>query len=405
MIKRNYSFLLLAFILVCASCSKKDLSQAYWEDAPIVAERVMVEGNELIKLNPDLLTDTIVFPLSYFTEELDIIKLDDRDEALVSPQQKAIISDNYILALAEQNNPCKLFDRNGKYISDIGGIGSGPGEYRNIRSYHLDEANNRIYLFSGYSSSILVYDFAGKVLDPIKLPRQLNECAFHVKNDRVEIIVKPNDQPLTLAWTQTLNGEMLDSIPAEHLTLHKGAWALRLYSDKQEDLFAVHFMTLPGRADTLYHMNFNTMTITPRFMMDYSNREMQPHSYEEWKDYFVGSTSEEIHIVMVNEDGSGDRRTEGDKPAHYIVDKKTLKGNCFRIENDFMVGQDIVHQPVYLFENGYFVRNMDPGELEEKLETMLQSEALSESMRKKFTRVQEQMGDDDNNYILFAKVK
>lgn len=405
MTKNNYSLLLLAFLLVCASCSKKDASQAYWEDAPIVAERVMVEGNELIKLNPDLLTDTIVFPLSYFTEELDIIKLDDRDEALISPQQKVIVSDNYILALAGQNNPCKLFERDGKFIADIGGIGNGPGEYRNIRSYQLDEANNRIYLFSGYSSSILVYDFAGKVLDPIKLPRQLNECAFHVKNDRVEIIVKPNDQPLTLAWTQTLNGEMLDSIPAEHLTLHKGAWALRLYSDKQEDLFAVHFMTLPGRADTLYHVNFNTMTITPRFMMDYSNREMQPHSYEEWKDYFVGSTSEEIHIVMVNEDGSGDRRTEGDKPAHYIVDKKTLKGNCFRIENDFMVGQDIVHQPVYLFENGYFVRNMDPGELEEKLETMLQSEALSESMRKKFTRVQEQMGDDDNNYILFAKVK
>ncbi|MDH6311880.1 hypothetical protein M2137_000639 [Parabacteroides sp. PFB2-10] len=405
MIKNNYLFLLLAFILVCASCSKKNTSQAYWEDAPVVAERVMVEGNELIKLNPDLLTDTIVFPLSYFTEELEIIKLDDRDEALVSPQQKAIISDNYILILAEQNNPCKLFDRNGMFISDIGGVGNGPGEYRNVRSYHLDEANNRIYLFGGYSSSILVYDFAGKVLDPITLPRQLTECAFRVKGDLVEIVAKPNDQPQTIAWMQTLNGEMLDSIPAEHLTLNKGAWALRFYSDKQEDLFATHFMTLPGRADTLYHIDFNAMKVIPRFMMDYSNREMQPHSYEEWKDYFVGSTSEQIHIVTMSEDGTSDRRTEGEKPAHYIVDKKTLKGNCFRIENDFMVGQDIVYQPVYLFENGYFVRNVDPGNLEEMLEKMLQSEALSDSMRKKFTRVQEQMGDDDNNYILYARVK
>ncbi|MDL2208814.1 6-bladed beta-propeller [Parabacteroides sp. OttesenSCG-928-O15] len=406
MTKNNYSFLLFAFILVCASCSKKDTSSAYWEDAPVVAERVMVEGNELIKLNPDLLTDTIVFPLSFFIEEPVIVKLDDRDEALVSSQQQVVVSDNYILLLAQQNTPCKLFAKNsGEYISDIGGIGSGPGEYRYISSHHIDETNNRIYLFGGYTSSILVYDLTGKVLEPIPLPRRLSNCSFRVEGDRVQIVAMPNDQLVDIAWTQTMKGEMIDSIPSGYLSLNEGGMGLRFFFDEIENNLAVYFMTLPGRADSLYHIDFNEMKIKSRFTMDYGEREIHSHNYEEWSDYFAGSTSEEIHIVTMSDDGTTNRRTEGEKPAHYIVDKKTLKGNYFRIENDYMGGQDIINQPVYLFKNNYYARNFDPGNLEMMLEKMLQSEELSESMRKKCIALQENMGDDDNNYILYAKVK
>lgn len=63
------------------------------KDAPVVATRVMIDGEEMIELDPSLLKDTVIFPLSYFTEKLEIIKLDDRDEALTGAPY-AYVSDH-----------------------------------------------------------------------------------------------------------------------------------------------------------------------------------------------------------------------------------------------------------------------------------------------------------------------
>ena len=77
------------------ACGDRTEQVNYLKDAPVVATRVMIDGEEMIELDPSLLKDTVIFPLSYFTEELEIIKLDDRDEALpehLMPMSRIIIS-------------------------------------------------------------------------------------------------------------------------------------------------------------------------------------------------------------------------------------------------------------------------------------------------------------------------
>ena len=113
------------------ACGDRTEQVNYLKDAPVVATRVMIDGEEMIELDPSLLKDTVIFPLSYFTEELEIIKLDERDEALTGAPY-AYVSDHHIMTGMVNNIPFKLFDRKGKYIADVGNIGQGPGEYRFI---------------------------------------------------------------------------------------------------------------------------------------------------------------------------------------------------------------------------------------------------------------------------------
>lgn len=97
----------------------------YLENAPVVATRVLIDGEEMIEMDPSLLKDTVVIPLSYFTEELQVIKLDGRDEALTGAPY-AYVSENYIMTQMSGDIPFKLFDKQGNYLADVGAIGQGP---------------------------------------------------------------------------------------------------------------------------------------------------------------------------------------------------------------------------------------------------------------------------------------
>ena len=83
-------------ITVLFACDNKSGQINYLEETPVVATRTLIDGEEMIELDPALLKDTMVIPLSYFTEELQIIKLDGKDEALTGAPY-AYVSDNYIM--------------------------------------------------------------------------------------------------------------------------------------------------------------------------------------------------------------------------------------------------------------------------------------------------------------------
>jgi hypothetical protein len=51
-------------------------------------------------------------------------------------------------------------------------------------------------------------------------------------------------------------------------------------------------------------------------------------------------------------------------------------------------------------------RNVDPGNLYDELEKALEpGNKLSPEMRKKLTKLKDSITDNDNNYILYAKLK
>ena len=82
-----------------------------------------------------------------------------------------ICSENYIL-FYNTDNKIYLFSRSGKYIAQIGNVGSGPEEYLHYGSHisHIDEKNSQVIIITSYPRRLMYYDFNGKFLESIPLP-------------------------------------------------------------------------------------------------------------------------------------------------------------------------------------------------------------------------------------------
>ena len=367
--------------------------------SPVVAKSVTTPTGTLISCNLKSLKDTVDIPLSYLTEELQVVQLDNRDEALVGGWVRTTVSDNYILVSNNKQTPYKLFTRDGKYITNIGAYGQGPNEYGNTYAEQLDEAHNRIYILPWQSSKILVFDLKGNALDPIPLCLRVPKGKFRVNTAKSEVTVTvlPFPKWPAVVWTQDLKGKRKNFVAPGSLAMPQD------FSNEVSmgnntaayDVMLMKIMPQPS-VDTLYHYNAASNKLEGRFTVKYPSNDKIPwHAYYEIPKYFIGDVSFPIQI---------DESTfSGSKPAYYMVDKKTLHGNYVRLYNDFI---STPSQTIYpSFNNGYYVTNMEPMALKEILEKEVNKKGLTADKKKKVQNLIKTLNDNDNNIVMFAKLK
>lgn len=395
--------LLLALVAGVSYAAESSSSQSdkTLDKAPIVGKYVQVGDNKVLSCDQKLLTDTIRLPLSLFTEELEIIKLDHRDEALVK-EAKVTVSDNYMLVHSGYPPTAyKLFDRKGKFLTDIGSVGQGPGEYKNVYDVQLDEANNRIYLMPWQSQKILVYDLKGNILDPIPMPIRCPKAKFRVdtKKGTVSVVLLAFKGIPSVAWTQDLKGNQLKKVETGHLEAPQDFSNEVDASYNVSGIFDVNLLfIMPTRVDSLYRYDVTKGQLIPTFTLNFKDTNKIPwHSYYEWPNHFAGNISAPPVEVAPGQWVNGEN-------FYYIVDKKTGKGSFFKLYNDYL-GNAEISWPVYSFSNGYYVKNIEPGNLLNEIEKALKNKGLSDSMRKKLTNLQNSINDNDNNYIMIAKLR
>ena len=95
----------IIILSLCASCLLAIVAFVYNSEtktdplalSPIVAKRVTTPTGTLVSCNLKALKDTVDIPLSYLTEELQVVKLDNRDEALVGGWIRTTVGEKYIL--------------------------------------------------------------------------------------------------------------------------------------------------------------------------------------------------------------------------------------------------------------------------------------------------------------------
>lgn len=394
------SFPLLAAIAILLSACSKTPQANYLDDAPVVAIRTLIDGEEFIEMDPSLLKDTIFFPLSYFTEELQIVKLDDREEALTNAPN-VFLSDNYFLTISNGSIPYKLFDKQGKYLADIGAIGPGPGEYRFIYGGSLDEANQRIYLMPFLANDLLVYDLEGNALPPVPLAYKGTISTFSIQNNELVVMATPQHALSSCVWVQDFDGNLLSYISGSNFNFE--FLNTTVFSFRNEDHIDLNYWTRNPRADSLYHVDLKRRKLIPRFAANFKGDALKPHMYSEWPGYYLGDTSTILTVTVRDEDGNVQQRKEGDEPSYYIVNKNTLKGAYIVLIDDFFGG--IRFENPFVFHGKYYSTCMDPGDLADRIEQALQSDQLTDKMRRKLTEVQANMTGDDNNYVLYAKLK
>ena len=89
--------MMMVVLGILCSCGQQGNKPVGLDNSPVVAQRVVTpQGDEVVVANMDLMTDTIDFTMSLLLSDLEIVKLDDRDEALIGIEPWATVSDNYV---------------------------------------------------------------------------------------------------------------------------------------------------------------------------------------------------------------------------------------------------------------------------------------------------------------------
>ena len=273
----------LLIITIATSCGTGDKNQSAQTDdplanSPIVGQYVQAGTDNVMSCDQKLLADTVRIPLSFLTEKLEIVKLDSRDEALVG-QTGVTISDNYILVHGRRPNPFKLFDRKGNFLTNIGAIGQGPGEYQMVYDAKLDEANNRIYILPWNASQLLVYDLQGNVLDPIPLCLRCPKAKFNVDltGGKVSIVLLPFKGSAAVAWTQDLKGNRLGYMEPGHLEAPQDFSNEVISGFNIPGTFDVNILCImPTRVDSLYRYDGDNSRLIPTFTLNFANTDKIP---------------------------------------------------------------------------------------------------------------------------------
>ena len=354
-----------------------------------------------------------VMSLGDLMETYEIIKLENRDEALVKTYPFGIfVTDNYILLNPDAISPIKLFTRKGQYVADIGGIGQGPGEYKTIHFCMIDEKQKRIYLGPGRANKILTYDLKGNYLsdEAIHFKEIVHKPCIWMDHDKKHVTVvglpfSENENSNfeisnNVCWVQNREGDIVHRIPVNHYGLI-GDYSNGLVACRNVDAISFSIFEDPmlrTRPDTLYHYDAVKNIITPCFTIDYVVSENQSACtvlYETSRSYWAQVT---LYPNNLSSSVSSVRL-----PAFNVcVSKKD--GNVRRIDRftDSLLG---LSYPYLVMQNGYVCISYEPLELMDALDKVLTQTDLEPDVRKRATDLRNSLHENDNDILIIGKLK
>ena len=111
-------------------------------------------------------------------DSITYIPLETNDNCLIGPiKWNFIYSENFIL-LNNTDDKIFLFNKNGKFISQIGNIGQGPGDYLKHSAVlvRIDEENSQVTIKTSHPTRFMFYDFKGKFIKSIDTSHEYAEA-------------------------------------------------------------------------------------------------------------------------------------------------------------------------------------------------------------------------------------
>lgn len=153
--KKAKIYLLISF-LVIVSCKHTNTLKIDIEKTEKVVELpyfIDLEKN-LNKIKP--------ITLSSIGKELEYIPLETNANSLLRNIYQIVFSDSYIFI--SDFNKLLQFDRNGKFVRQVGANGRGPGEYINVSGFCIDEKKETVYIIAWGIHTVLEFGFNGKFI-------------------------------------------------------------------------------------------------------------------------------------------------------------------------------------------------------------------------------------------------
>jgi hypothetical protein len=148
-----FTHILSLIFICCVSCGRKQNIQS---------PEVSCETLKCLNCSPyDTDKDSLIY------DDVKIVRLETNDSCLIHEIKQIEVKDSFIFIL-DIDRKLFVFDINGKFISQTGKYGHGPGEYLTINTFYIE--NNNIVIIDDVKSSLIRYDFKGEHLYTEKFP-------------------------------------------------------------------------------------------------------------------------------------------------------------------------------------------------------------------------------------------
>jgi 6-bladed beta-propeller len=118
------------------------------------------------------------YSFNNFFEIIDIVPLESSENALIAEAQKIFCVDNRFFIFDRRFSMVKVFNREGKFLYQIGQIGQAEGEYTHLDDVDFNRKDKTFSFFSNSERSIFTYDVEGEYLKKFKV----NFYAFGLAN-------------------------------------------------------------------------------------------------------------------------------------------------------------------------------------------------------------------------------
>jgi hypothetical protein len=140
-------YALIAVCIVLSACQSKNGSRGGDESG-----MVTIDVSRDNKITPEALIDIF-----------ELVPLETSDDVLIGQVNKLIVTDDRIIVADTQGGkePARLFDRSGKYISNIGNIGRSPEEYLIVSHITVLPDGKTIAIYDEMGNKVLFYDTDG----------------------------------------------------------------------------------------------------------------------------------------------------------------------------------------------------------------------------------------------------
>ena len=392
---KNGLLLFTVFVVsLVSSCKGRVAGPAnVLEDCEVIASRVVTaQGDTVVSCREADVKEIITLPLSDIVDSLEIIKLDNREEALIG-SYALLIGEHYIGA-RYAGKPYKLFTRQGKFVCDVGAVGQGPGEYTNLYDSQIDDKYDRIYLLPWPDRKILVYDLKGNYLHDIPLPFLMNKGAIRVDSERQRVCVTQmafEDAPDPAVWVQDFKGNVLyrnDAVWPDYSNEFSISSRIGGYIS-----FSFLRYAPSDATDTLYHYYPDDNVLRPMLAVVSQETRQVGAAINEYPCFYT--------ITLFGKNTNPEIPYTDIPVKRIIIQKETLRGAGYELWNDLLGGIELNG---HLSETGY-VANMEPGLLLEAIEKRLQEGDLSARDREFLAKWRDGISEEDNNYIIYGRYK
>lgn len=148
--------ILILFLIIHLGCTSES-NPASDSELPLTIKIPRINANMLL-----LYSDIF--------ESVKLISLESGENCLIGNIRDIKCSDNrFFIKEYDDSKVILEFDNEGKFVTQIGGIGQGPGEYVSVSDIALDPWQNQIIISNPSRKNLQYYDFNGNYIKDVKV--------------------------------------------------------------------------------------------------------------------------------------------------------------------------------------------------------------------------------------------